>query len=300
MELDNPVIRESGVDRLYTIINYVVLSGFLLMVLYPLLFILSASFSSAMAVVSGKVWLWPVEPTLDGYTAIFKSNKIISGFANSLFYTAFGTMLNVFMTILAGYPLSRKDFFGKNFFMMMLVFTIMFSGGLIPTFLLVRDLGMLNTRWAMIIPTALTVWNVIITRTYFKITIPDEMLEAAQIDGCNDFKFLTRMVIPLSGPIVAVMFLFYAVSHWNRFFDALIYLNRDQLYPLQLVLRSILIQNSMNDSMLSDVKEAIQRESLRELLKYSLIVVSTFPLLIVYPFVQRHFVKGIMIGSLKG
>ncbi|TVY11059.1 carbohydrate ABC transporter permease [Paenibacillus cremeus] len=205
------------------------------------------------------------------------------------------------MTVLAAYPLSRKDLFGRNAYMFLFVFTLMFAGGLIPSYLLVKDLGLLNTRWAILLPGALMVWNMmIITRTYFQTTIPDELLEAAQLDGCNDFQFFGRVVLPLSGPILAVITLFYAVGHWNQFFNALLYLKSQQLYPLQLVLRDILIQNSVVASMLMDVEDAAKREGLRELLKYSLIVVATVPVLIVYPFVQRHFVKGMLIGSLKG
>ncbi|PYI55715.1 carbohydrate ABC transporter permease [Paenibacillus flagellatus] len=293
-------IRETRSDRLFTAVNYGVLSLFAITILYPLVYVASASISDADAVISGEVWLWPVDPTLDGYAAVFKHKLIWSGFANSVFYTAAGTLINVAMTILAAYPLSRKDFYGKNAFMFLFVFTMMFSGGLIPTYLLVKELGMLNTAWSMLLPGALGVWNMIITRTYFQTTIPDELLEASQLDGCNDFRFVWSVVLPLSGPIIAVITLFYAVGHWNSYFSALIYLKNQSLYPLQLVLRDILVQNEVDLTMLTDVAEQAKREGLRELLKYSLIVVATVPLLIVYPFVQKYFVKGIMIGSLKG
>ncbi|MCS7461974.1 carbohydrate ABC transporter permease [Paenibacillus doosanensis] len=293
-------IRETRGDQLFTVINYCILSLFLITILYPLIYVASASISSSEAVISGRVWLWPVSPTLDGYSAVFKHKLIWSGFANSLFYTAAGTLINVVMTILAAYPLSRKDFYGKNIFMFLFVFTMMFSGGLIPTYLLVKDLGMLNTVWSMLLPGALGVWNMIITRTYFQTTIPEELLEASQLDGCTDFQFIWKIVLPLSGPIIAVITLFYAVGHWNSYFNALIYLKNQNLYPLQLVLRDILVQNEVDLNMLVDVTEQAKREGLRELLKYSLIVVATVPLLIVYPFVQKYFVKGIMIGSLKG
>jgi putative aldouronate transport system permease protein len=293
-------IKESGGDRLFTACNNLILWLLLIMVLYPLIYIVSASFSSAHAVLSGEVWLWPVNPTLAGYEAVFKHNLIWSGFSNSIYYTVVGTLINVIMTILAAYPMSRKDFYGNNIFMFLFLFTFMFSGGLIPTYLLVRDLGMLNTTWSMLLPGALGVWNMIITRTYFQTTIPEEMLEASQIDGCTDFQFLWKIVIPLSGPIIAVITLFYAVGHWNSYFNALIYLKSQEAYPLQLVLRDILVRNEVDLSMMTDVQGAAEREGLRELLKYSLIVVATVPLLIVYPFVQKYFVKGIMIGSLKG
>ncbi|WP_369827016.1 carbohydrate ABC transporter permease [Cohnella sp. CIP 111063] len=293
-------IKSSVGDRLFTSMIYALLSVFFLMVLYPLIFILSASISDPSAVVSGKVWLWPVQPTLMGYEAVFKHKLIGSGFANSVYYTVFGTLINIVMTVLAAYPLSRSDLYGKNVIMLLFVFTTMFSGGLIPGYLLVKDLGMLNTVWAMVLPGALSVWNVIITRTYFQTALPAELLEAAQIDGCNDFKFVGKIVIPLSGPIIAVMTLYYAVGHWNQYFNAMIFLNKQNLYPLQIVLRNILIQNDVNALMLSDIANVAQREALRVLLKYSLIVVSTLPLMLVYPFVQKHFVKGVMIGSLKG
>ncbi|MFE5323442.1 carbohydrate ABC transporter permease [Paenibacillus sp. NPDC056579] len=293
-------IKEGRTDRWFNIINYVILALFLITVLYPLLFIVSASFSSPNAVTSGRVWLWPVEPSLEGYAAVFKHKLIWSSFRNSVFYTVAGTLINVVLTVMAAYPLARRDLFGKNAFMLLFVFTTIFSGGLIPSYILVKDLGMLNTVWAMILPSALSVFNVIIARTYFKTTIPDELLEAAQLDGCNDFKFVWQIVIPLSGPIIAVIMLYSAVGYWNQYFNALIYLKQPSLYPLQLVLREILVQNEVDVSMLSNLEDQASREGLRSLLKYSLIVVSSVPLLVVYPFVQKHFVKGVMIGSLKG
>lgn len=294
-------IRLSNGDRVFTAINYVVLLLFTLSVLYPLLYVLSASFSSSSAVMSGRVWLWPVEPTLAGYKAVLEYKYIWVGFANSLFYAGVGTIVNVVFTIMAAYPLSRNDFEGRNVFMMLFVFSTMFSGGLIPSYLLVKDLGLLDSRWALIIPSALSVWNAIMMRTYFKSSIPNELLEAAQIDGSSDIRFVTRIVVPLSGPIIAVIALFCAVGYWNQYFSAVIYLSSKDLYPLQVVLRDILIQNEVNISMLSSsITDIVERNGLRELLKYSLIVIASAPVLIVYPFVQKHFVKGIMIGSLKG
>jgi putative aldouronate transport system permease protein len=298
--MEYSLFRQSTGDRVFTICNYVLLSLFFLIILYPLIYILSASISDPSAVVAGKVWLWPVHPNLMGYEAVFKHKLIGSGFLNSFYYTTLGTVINVVMTLLAAYPLSRRDLYGKNVIMFLFVFTTMFSGGLIPAYLIVKDLNMLNTIWAMVLPGALSVWNVIITRTYLQTSIAPEMLEAAQIDGCNDFKFVWTIVIPLSGPILAVITLFYAVGNWNQYFSALIYLDKQNLYPLQIVLREILIQNDINALMLTDVQDVARREALRVLLKYSLIVVSTVPLLAVYPFVQKHFVKGVMIGSLKG
>lgn len=294
-------IRESKADRLFTITNYLLLSMVLVIVLYPLIYILSASFSSTEAVTTGKVWLWPVDFSLEGYKAVFRHPHIMTGFMNSLFYMVVGTTVNVTLTILAAYPLSRKDFSGRSIFMLLFIFTMIFDGGLIPRFLLVKDLGLLDTRWALILPTALTVWNVMIAKTYFSNTIPVELLQAAQIDGCNDFKFLWKIVLPLSMPIIAVISLFYAVGHWNQFFNALIYLKDQSLYPLQLVLNEILVQSQISMDMMNSTQaeELANITGLADLLKYSLIVVASVPVLAIYPFVQKHFVKGVMIGSVK-
>ncbi|NOU63825.1 ABC transporter permease subunit [Paenibacillus sp. LMG 31461] len=293
-------IQESRGDQLFNIVNYTVLCLFTLSVLYPLIYVLSASFSSSTAVISGRVWLWPVDITLQGYEAVFKNNRVWVGFANSLFYAVVGTIINVMMTLIAAYPLSRKDFYIRNGIMALFVFTMMFGGGLIPNYLLIKELGLLDTRWALIIPGVMSVMSVIIARTYFQTTIPDEILEAAHLDGCSDYKFLVKIVAPLSGPIIAVLSLFYAVGHWNTYFAALLYLKSPDLFPLQIILREVLVKNTFDEEIITDVVGAAQREGMRELLKYSLIVISTIPVLVVYPFIQRHFVKGMMIGSLKG
>jgi putative aldouronate transport system permease protein len=293
-------IKDTRGDRIFSGFNYIVLTVYLVIVLYPLVYLVSASFSSPTAVTAGLVQLWPVEPTAIAYETIFKDPAIVRSFLNSIFYAVAGTAVNIVLTLLAAYPLSRPDLRGRGWIMFFFFFTTLFSGGLIPTYLVVRDLGLLNTRWALILPAALSVWNVIITRTYFQTTIPGELLDAARIDGASDFRFLRDVVLPLSGPIVAVNGLFYAVGHWNAYFDALIYLNDESLYPLQLVLRQILVQNQTNLQMTGDIQSMLARENLADLLKYALIVVSTVPLLLVYPFVQKHFVKGALIGSLKG
>lgn len=292
-------IRDSRGDRVFNAMNYAILTIFLLVILYPLVYIVSSSFSDPAAVTSGQVWLWPVDPTSVAYQRIFRDPALINGFLNSVLYTVAGTAINVVLTILAGYPLSRKDLPGRGIILFLFLFTTLFNGGLIPTYIVVGELGLLNTRWAMILPPALAVWNVIITRTYFQVTIPDELLAAAQLDGCGDFRFLWDVVRPLAGPIIAVNALFYAVGHWNGYFDALIYLTDPELFPLQLALRSILVQNETNLRMTGDVQSTLMRENLADLLKYALIVVSSVPLLIAYPFVQKHFVKGALIGSLK-
>ncbi len=296
--MDKKVIANS--DKAFVMCNYIFLSIVLMVVLYPLIYIVSSSFSSTSAVVSGKVWFLPVEPSLMGYNAIFKHPHIWIGYKNSLIYMVLGTSINIIMTILAAYPLSRKEFVGKNAIMALFVFTMLFNGGLIPTYLLVNNLGLTNTIWAMVIPNAMAVWYVIIARTYFQTTIPDELYEAAVIDGCRDIKFIVSIVVPLSAPIIAVLSLFYAVGHWNSYFAALIYIKSEKLYPLQIILRNILIQNEIDPNMLVDVRTLLRQQGMKDLLKYSLIVVASLPVLIIYPFVQKYFVKGIMVGALKG
>jgi len=293
-------IRESNGDRLFMVFIYAFLTVVLLVVLLPLLYILSSSFSSPQAVVSGKVWLFPVNFTLDGYKAVFNNPQIGTGFMNSLFYTVVGTLINVILTVMLAYPLARKTFYGRNFFMILLVITMMFEGGLIPYYLVVKQLHLLDTRWAMILPGALAVFQVIIARTFFQTSIPEELAEAADLDGSSDIRFIFSIVLPLSKPILAVMMLMYAVGHWNAYFDALIFLRSQELFPLQIVLRNVLILNTVDASMISNANQMLAQQGLKDLLKYSLIVVASGPVLIIYPFVQKYFVKGVMIGSLKG
>ena len=292
-------VRETGFDRVFSYLNYIILAVVVVLILLPLIFIVSASFSSPQAVIAGRVTLFPVDFSLEGYKAIFEHSKVWTGFANSLIYTVFGTLFNVVMTIIAAYPLSRQDLVGRRLVTLMFIFTMLFSGGLIPTYMVVRDLGLLNTRWAMILPTGIGVFNLLITITFFRTTIPPELIEASRIDGADDFKTFFRIILPLARPIIAVLALFYAVSHWNSYFNALIYLKDQELFPLQIVLREILILNSVDASMLIDVEDLVAREGLRELLKYSLIIVASVPVLLIYPFVQKHFIKGMMIGSVK-
>jgi putative aldouronate transport system permease protein len=291
-------IRESASDRILIFAIYVILSLVLVAVLYPLIYIVSSSISSPAAVVSGKVWLWPVDISFRGFQTIMKTPLIMTGYGNSLFYMSVGTIISVTLTVMLAYPLSRKSFFGRKGILMMIMFTMLFSGGLIPTYLVVKEMGMIDSRLALLIPNAIWVWQVIIARSFFQSTIPSELVEASEIDGCSDWRFLGSVVIPLSKPILAVLLLMYAVGQWNSYFDALIYLKSDKLYPLQLVLRSIIIQNNSAGAM--DLSVQIQRAQLAELLKYSLIVVATLPVLIIYPFVQRYFVQGMLVGSVKG
>lgn len=293
-------IKESVGDKLFLYAVYAFLTLVLIIIVCPLLYIVSSSFSSPQAVTSGRVWLFPVDFSLAGYKAVFNNPNVFIGYRNSLFYAVVGTLVNVLMTVMLAYPLARKTFVGRNLIMMMLVFTMLFDGGIIPFYLVVKSLNLLNTPWAMILPGALAVFQVIVARTFFQTTIPDELVEAAELDGCSDIKFMWNIVLPLSKPILAVMTLMYAVGHWNSYFDALIFLKSSNLFPLQIVLRNILILNTIDPTMMANADKAAALMGLKDLLKYSLIVVASLPVLIIYPFVQKHFVKGVMIGSLKG
>ncbi|MGU3470731.1 carbohydrate ABC transporter permease [Paenibacillus sp. D51F] len=292
--------RKSKGDVLFDLVNYTLLTIGMLLILYPLYFVLIASVSDPNHIYSGDVWLYPVGFTLDGYGRIFNDSTIWIGYANSLLYASVGTAISVSLILLAAYPLSRKDFVGRNAIMWFFMLTMFFGGGLIPTYLLIKDLGMIDTIWALVVPGAAGVFNIIIVRTFFQSTIPDEMREAAFIDGCSNTKFFLQMVLPLSKPIIAVMVLYHVVGFWNGFFDALIYLNDETKYPLQLVLRNILVQNQVNSNMMIDVESYAAKLRVTELIKYGVIIVASLPLLVLYPFLQRYFVKGVMIGSIKG
>lgn len=287
-------------DKVFIIFIYVLLTLAMLIVLLPLIYIVSASFSDSQAVIANEVWLWPVRPTLRGYEAVFKNKNILTGFSNSFFYMIVGTAVNILMTILCAFPLSRKEFTARNKVAMIFIFTMYFSGGLVPSYMLVNKLGLVNTRWALIIPSAMSTYFMIICRTYFINSIPDELYEAGQIDGCTPIKYLLRIVIPLSKPIIAVLTLYYGVGKWNSYFDAMIYLKDQTLAPLQIVLRDILILNKIDYTMISDASALAAQRGLTDLLKYSTIVVASVPVLCIYPFVQKHFVKGVMIGAVKG
>jgi putative aldouronate transport system permease protein len=292
-------IRESWSDQVFLIGVYLFLILIFLIVFYPLVFVVSSSLSSPQAVSSGRVWLWPVDFSLRGYQVALSNPQIITGYANSMYYTFFGTLISVVATVLVAYPLSRRTLFGRNAIMLFITFTMIFSGGLIPTYLVVKELGMLDTRWAMLIPQAVAAWQVIIARTFFQVTIPDELTEAAALDGCSDLRFLWSIVLPLSKPILAVLTLMYAVGQWNAYFDALLYLKSADLEPLQLVLRSILILNTTTSGSM-EASVMIERQQMADLLKYSLIVIGSLPVLMIYPFAQRYFVRGMLIGSIKG
>lgn len=291
-------IKDPLVDRLFMIAVYVLLVTFLLVVLLPLMYIVASSFSSPLAVSSGRVTFWPIEFTLEGYERALGDRAIISGFLNSLFYTGVGTAVSLALTVAIAYPLSRKDFWGRGGISLGVIFTMLFAGGIIPTYLVVQQLGLLDTRWALILPQAVGVWQVIIAVVFFRSSIPDELYEAAQLDGASDLRFLWSVVLPLSKPLLAVIALMYAIFQWNSYFDALLYLRDPDLYPLQLVLRNVLILNQATPGM--DATAQIERQQLADLLKYSLIVISTVPVMLIYPFVARYFNKGIMLGAVKG
>ena len=288
-------------DKVVYFINYVLLALLLVIVLYPIIYIISCSFSSGSALMAGRVRLLPVEFTFDSYKAVFKYQSIWSGYKNSVIYTIVGTLISIVFTLFAAYPLSRDDFRGQKLFTGLFLFTMMFSGGLIPTYLLVRNLKLIDTMWAIVLPGAVSASNMIVARTFFKQTIPKELMEAAEMDGCSDFKFFSRIVIPLSTPIVAVLCLWVAVSLWNSYFNPMIYINSEDKYPLQLVLRRILLMSQVNlNSSSVDPQVIAKNQYLSEMLKYGTIIISTLPLMVIYTFVQKYFVKGVMIGSVKG
>lgn len=300
----NSAISETMTDRIIRILIYVFLGFATLIVLYPLVYIISASISNPADVNSGKMWLFPKGITFEGYRIIFENGAIWKGYLNTVFYTVLGTTINLGVTIPAAYALARKDFAGRNLFMAMFVLTMFFSGGLIPTYLVVKSLGLIDTIWAMVLPNAAAVWNIVIARVFFQSTIPKELEEAAIIDGASNFKMFFKIILPLSMPIIAVMGLFYGVGHWNGYFNALIYLSDKELFPLQLVLREILVlqeMSSQNTDVTGSMAEAMHsKQQLAAVIKYGVMIVSTLPIIIVYPFLQRFFVKGVMIGSLKG
>lgn len=296
----NNTIRDSRGDRIFTFLNYCFLSVILIIILYPLVYTVSASFSSPTAVVSGKVTLFPVDFSLIGYEKIFEYPTLVNGIANSFFYAIVGAGVSVVLTILAAYPLTRKDLPGRRFLTILFFFPMLFSGGLIPFYLVVRDLGLVNTRMALIIPTAISVWNLIITISFLRTSIPDDLHEAAQIDGCSDIGYLLRIVLPLSKAIIAVLFLVYAVAQWNQYFLSLVLQTNPDLAPLQIVLRNILILNKVELSVIGDVQSLAERQALQEQIKFSSIVVASVPVLLLYPFVQRYFVQGLTIGAIKG
>jgi len=295
------LLRETTSDKVFDILNVIIMILVLIIVGYPMYFVVIASISDPMLVAKGEVILFPRNFITIGYKRLFNYPQILTGYKNSTLYTLVGTVIGVFLTISSGYALSRKDLLGRRFITLLFVFTLFFNGGLIPTYLLVKKLGLIDTFWAMIIPSAVGVFNVIIAKSFYEGSWVDELSDSAMIDGCGDLRFFFQIVLPLSSPLIAVMTLFYAVGKWNSFFDGLIYLRTPTKYPLQLVLRDILITGElMLGGSMQDVGSITERLRLSELLKYSIMIVSSLPILIFYPFVQKYFTKGIMLGAIKG
>ncbi|WP_027086162.1 carbohydrate ABC transporter permease [Cohnella panacarvi] len=280
------------------VLLYVWAALVLVVLLYPLYFIVIASFSDPSAVGNGLVWLFPRGFTLEGYTELLKHSNIWIGYRNTIFYTIAGTAIGLAVNVSAAYALSRRDLFGRKTLSLFFIFTMFFNGGLIPTFLAIRDFNLYNSWLVVVLPFSVAVFDIIVARTFFQTSIPNDLWEAAQIDGCGNLRYFVQIVLPLSKAIISVLGLWMAVSQWNSYFNALIYLRDKDLYPLQLVLRDILITNQMQSNM--GTGEAAQIAlRLANLLRYSVIIVSTIPIMLVYPFVQKYFNKGVMVGSVK-
>lgn len=294
----NP-IRDSFGDKVFNIFNIVLMCFLVGIVIYPIYFIIIASVSSPEAVTNGEVWLFPNEIDLGGYQRILSEKLIWTGYKNTIIYTILGTFLNICFTIPAGYALSRKDLPYRKGIMMFLIVTMFFGGGLVPFYTLVSNLGMVNTMWALIIPKLVSVWNIFMTKAYYESLSAEGIEEAAKIDGANDFMIFFKIILPISKPIISVMILFYAVGHWNSYFDAMIFISDENLYPLQLVLRDILIVADQSTGGMANVDSIVERLTLANQIKYGAIIVSSLPLIIFYPFIQRFFKDGIMVGSLK-
>ena len=291
-------IKETKSDRIFDFANCTVAAIVLILIAYPVWVVVISSFSDPYALMAGKVWIVPEGFSFEGYSAVFKNERIWTGLTNSVIYTVGGTLVNMIVTILAAYPLSRKDFTIRGPISIIFAFTMWFAVGLIPTYLLIQQMGLFNSRWAMILPTAMSVWNMIIIRTYFQSNVGGEILESAKIDGCDDFRFLWKIAIPLSKPSLAVICLYYMVSNWNVFMNAYLYLSKEELYPIQIVLREILLlgqSSSTSNAMLEG-----QSQITNELIKYSVVIIASLPMILIYPLVQKYFVKGIMVGSVKG
>ncbi len=301
-------LRQSTGDRIFGIVNAVLIAIITMITLYPLVFVISASFSEPSSIVSGRMVLFPVDLTLRGYEFVFQYEEVWRGYANTIFYTFFGTIINLVVTIPCAYGLSRRDIPFRNLIMVLFVITMYVNGGMIPSYMNISELGLLNTRWALLIPGAITAYNLIVSRTFFVNTIPWELHEAAFIDGSSDFRTFLKIVLPLSSPIVVVMMLYYGVAHWNEYFKALIYLTNRNKFPLQMYLHEVLNKGQFAESALSsgismtpeEMKAMYKDAETANLLKYCLIIVSSLPMMVVYPFLQKYFNKGIMIGAVKG
>jgi putative aldouronate transport system permease protein len=296
-------VRQSPGDIIFNTCNSIALVVIAFACLYPFLWVLSCSLSNPDAVLKGTVFLWPKQMELTTYRVVASFGRLWIGYANTIYYTVLGTAINVAMTLIVGYALSRTWVRGRGAVSGMIIFTMLFGGGMIPTYLVIKMLGMINTRWAMLIPGAISAWNLILTRTYLTANVPDELVEAASIDGANDLRTFWSVVLPVSGPIIAVITLFYAVGHWNDLFTPLLYLNDPKLYPLTIVLRDVTMGGLMRGGF-SDIGAAFMSAKMKSAysmnLKYAAIIVASAPIMCLYPFLQRYFIKGVMVGALKG
>ena len=291
--------KKSKGDRAFDITLVVISILIILVIAYPLYFVVIASFSQPEAVLGGKLRFLPVGFNLESYQMVLTEPKVWTGYRNTILYTVLGTCINLVLTTLAAYPLSRKDMPFRGLLTFVASFTMLFGGGMIPVYLVVRGLNLTDSIWAMVIPNALATYNMLVMKNYFQSSIPEELQEAAAIDGCDHFGTLIRVVLPLSAPIMAVIVLFYAVGHWNAFFNAIIYLRNQDLFPLQVVLRDILLQNSL-EAVCGDLTGMYEKVMRGESMKYALIIVASAPVIMLYPFVQKYFVKGVMVGAIKG
>ena len=286
-------------DRAFDIINTLLLVLIFVIILYPMYYVLIASFSNPDKVLTGKIFLLPKGFQLESYKTVFSNSEVMNGYLHTILYATVGTLINLFVTLTAGYALSREDLRGRKPITLFFIFTMFFSGGTVPTYMLVKNLGLLNTFWAMVLPNAMSVWNLILCRNFFEGNIPKELLEVSTIDGCRNDYFFLKIVLPLSKALIAVMVLFYAVGHWNSYMQPLLYLSDRSRYPLQLVLKNILI-SSQPDASLAGMTDRAELYKQTEMLKYALVVVSSVPMIALYPFVQKYFVQGVMVGSVKG
>lgn len=289
--------KHVGNDRLFYALVYIIAAVAFVITLWPFLYIIAVSFSSSQAVYQGEVFLWPVNPTLQGYKQVMGQNGLWTAYGNTIFYTVVGTLFNLVATTIAAYPLSRSRFFARRFFNFFIAFTMYFSGGMIPSYLLITKLGFYNSRWVMIIPSLLSTYNVMVCRSAFS-AIPEEVIESAEIDGSNELQTFGRIAVRLITPTLAVLTLYYAVGHWNNFFTALLYLSREELMPMQVLLRRVLIQAS--SELMDNNTAANDMAAVSIQVRYVTIVVATLPILAVYPLLQKYFVKGVMLGAVKG
>ncbi|MEN6315875.1 MAG: carbohydrate ABC transporter permease [Clostridiaceae bacterium] len=299
-------INKTGRDKIFNIINMIFVTLIMVIVLYPLIYIISSSFSDPDLVSTGKVWLFPKGFNIEGYRRVFRDSEIMIGYRNTLFYTIAGTLLNLACTLPAAYALSRRDLVGKNIIMFLMLFTMYFSGGMIPTYLIVKSLGLFNKWCVLLVTSAVNTYNLIISRTFFANGVPGELEEAAIIDGCSKSGVFFMVVLPLSKALIGVLTLYYGVAHWNSWFDGLIYLTDRSKVPLQLVLREILIEQQMKSAMVASGQDLMGEDmqalqvKLASLIRYCVIVISSVPVMAAYPFLQKYFDKGVMLGSLKG